>query len=77
MIDPRGLTLRDWADSTILDLNNAWSFSRLDDEEHWQSWGTELLRALPFSQQVAPDPYQFSDWRVWAERMAPILEGAT
>lgn len=74
MIDPRGMTLRDWADSTILSVDSAWSFSRLDDEEHWRSWGTQFLRAIPFNAQCPPDPYQFDDWRAWAERIAPMLE---
>jgi hypothetical protein len=34
-----------------------------------------LLRASPFTQQIIPDPYQFSDWREWGMRVYPMLEG--
>lgn len=76
MIDPRGLTLTQWADAVVLTLNDAWSFGRLSDEEHWQDWATGFLRALPISNRVAPDPHQFVDWREWAMRVYPMLEEA-
>lgn len=69
MINPTGMTLRDWADSTILSVNDAWGFSRLDDEKLWQAWGVAFLSAVPFTQQAPPNPYQFSDWREWAMRI--------
>ena len=75
MIDPRGMTLFDWADSVILSVGDAWSFGRLDDENSWQDWATGFVRASPFSQRVVPDPYQFADWREWAMRAYPLLEG--
>jgi hypothetical protein len=75
MIDPRGMGLIDWADSVILSVGDAWSFGRLDDENEWQGWATGFLRATPFSRRVVPDPYQFDDWREWAMRAYPMLEG--
>jgi hypothetical protein len=75
VIDPRGMTLLDWADSVILVVNDAWAFGRLTDENDWQNWGIGFLRASPFSQRVVPDPHQFADWREWAMRVYPLLEG--
>ncbi len=75
MIDPHGMTLIDWADSVILSVGDAWSFGRLDDENEWQDWATGFLKASPFSTRAAPDPYQFDDWREWAMRVYPMLEG--
>ena len=74
MIDPRNMKLRDWADSVILAVGDAWSFGRLDDEERWQDWAVAFLRAAHFSTQNVPDPYQFTDWREWAMRAYPMLE---
>lgn len=74
MIDPRGMTLRDWADSVILSIPDVWSLPRLDDEARWQDWAVALLRAQPFATQVVPDPYGFDDWREWAQRAYPMLE---
>ncbi len=77
MINPIGMTLRDWADSTILSVGDAWSFGRLDDEERWQDWAVSFLRAGHTSPQLAPDPYQFSNWREWAMRAYTMLEDRT
>jgi hypothetical protein len=66
--------LRDWADSVILDLGDAWSFGTLKDEARWQEWAANIVRASTFAQQVLPNPYQFNDWREWAMRVYPMLE---
>lgn len=76
MIDPRGLTVTEWADATILAVDSAWSsVGRLDDEASWQAWGTGFLNTPSFATQAVPDPYQFSDWRDWAMRVNALLEG--
>lgn len=74
MINPRNMTLTDWADSVILAVSDARSFGKLEDESRWQDWAIGFVRASPFSQQAIPDPYQFADWRDWAERAYPMLE---
>ena len=73
MIDPRNLTLQDWAASTILALDLGWPLGRLDDG-NWQDFAVGFVRAPTLAQRVLPDPYQFSDWREWAMRAAPMLE---
>lgn len=72
MIDPRGMTLTDWADSVILSTSDAWAFGRLDGD-NWQDWAVAFLKGN-YSQQNAPDPYQFEDWREWAMRAYLMLE---
>lgn len=74
MINPRNMSLTDWADSVILAISDAWSFGKLEDEARWQDWAIGFVRASRFTQQVVPDPYQFADWRDWAERVYPMLE---
>lgn len=74
MVNPEGMALRDWADSVILAVGNAWSFGRLDDEEHWRDWASAFVRAPTFAPQVVPDPYGFDDWREWAMRAYVALE---
>ncbi len=76
-IDPRGMSLRQFADATILSLNDAWSFGRLDDEKDWRGWARQFVSATPFATRNVPNPDQFSDWRTWAERAYPMLEDVT
>ena len=73
MIDPKGMTWRDWADAVILDV--AWSFGAPPEETSWQDFAVGFVRAPQFAQRILPDPYQFSDWREWAMRVYPMLEG--
>lgn len=74
MIDPRHMTLRDWADSVLLSVTDVWSFGRLDNESDWQSWAKSFVTAPGYSQRNVPDPYKFTDWREWAMRAYPMLE---
>ena len=75
MIDPKGLTWRDWASSVILAVNDAWSLGQPPDVTQWQNWAMGLVRASPFTQRTLPDPFGFDNWRDWAERVYPQLEG--
>ena len=75
MIDPRGMDWQDWASSVILAVGDAWSFGVPPSEPEWRNWSLGLVRASPFTQRTLPDPYQFDDWREWAMRVYPALEG--
>jgi hypothetical protein len=75
MIDPHGLSLLQWADAVILSVGDAWSLGKLEDETQWQDWAVGFVRASSFTQRIPPDPYQFNDWREWAMRAYPMLEG--
>lgn len=74
MINPVGLTLREWADAVIVALNISWPVGRLDVGDNWQNWAAGFVRAPDLAQRALPNPYQFADWREWAERAAPMLE---
>lgn len=65
---PTWLSVIDWADQVVLDLKDYGTFSPLKDPDLWQDWGSELLNnvALPAN---LPDPYQYDDWRDWAETL--------
>ncbi len=76
-INPHGMTLRQFADATILSVGDTYSFGRLDNDADWKTWATGFIRASPYSQRRPPDPAQFTDWRDWAQRMYSFLEGAT
>lgn len=64
---PTGLTLNDWADAIVLDLDRYGAFGRLSDED-WQGWGVQFLNNSLIGKNL-PNPYGFLDWREWAERL--------
>ena len=55
-INPIGMTLRDWADSVVLSVGDAWSFGKLTDESEWQGWAKAFVQASqwPFFKHIEP-----------------------
>jgi len=73
-IDPRGLTLRQWADTMSLVLDKTIQVERLDHNEEWREWATNILRTPSIEGQNVPNPYQFNDWREWAMRFNQVVD---
>ena len=70
---PTGLSLRDWADQISLDLDAFGAFGQLDVEENWQNWAMQFLNNTSLRENF-PIPYQFTDWREWADRFCQAAE---
>ena len=70
---PTGMGLRDWADQVALDLDNYGALGRLDDVENWQNWAMQFLNNTTLGRNF-PIPYDFDDWRDWAERFCQTAE---
>ena len=66
--------LRDWADQVVLDLDRYGPLARLDDEKDWQQWGIQFCVISGLSQKNVPNPFQFTDWRTWAERFVQMVD---
>ena len=41
---------------------------RVLNEDDWQSWAAGIISLNGIAQAGAPNPYQFTDWKVWAMR---------
>lgn len=67
------LTLRDWADEVVFLLDNVGPIQRLDDEAAWQDWAAGFCTINGVSQLNPPSPYDFGDWRAWADAFLKIL----
>lgn len=70
---PYGLTLQDWADQVVTDLGQQGYIGRLDPGQLWQEWAAAQVLALPALRGIAADPYQFTTWQEWAERLCSLL----
>lgn len=70
---PINMNLRDWADQIALDLDSFGAFGRLGDETKWQDWAMQLLNNTSLNENI-PTPYNFVNWRDWAERFCQSVE---
>lgn len=69
---PHGMSLTDWADCAVLDLDLYGTFGKLMSESDWQNWGVQFLNNTSLGRNL-PNPYNFTTWREWAERMCESL----
>lgn len=66
------MTLRDWADASMYTLiNYSNCYALLDD--NWQLWGTMFFNDPYLSRFDPPNPYEFTQWEVWAERLLDAM----
>jgi len=70
---PTGMALQDWADQVALDLDSYGALGRLDDVTNWQNWAMQFLNNTTLGRNF-PLPYDFDDWREWAERFCQAAE---
>lgn len=71
---PVGMSVIDWTDSMNLILVQYGSVPRLDNPDDWREWGRALLDNVSLGDTLLPDPYQFAEWRPWADRVVEILD---
>lgn len=71
---PSGLTVKDFFDAILLEVEVPWNFGKLLNDEDWREHAVNLSRVPPYLYRTLPDPYQFADWREWAMRAYPMME---
>lgn len=69
---PMNLPLLRWADAVVNDLEEFGAFGRLDAPDDWQQWGVQFCTAASIDKNL-PNPYQFHNWRSWADRLCEQL----
>jgi len=58
-------------------LTNYVNVAPLEDTSQWQNWGQILLHSPSLGLLSPPSPYDFTDWKQWAARLADALSSAT
>lgn len=70
---PSTLSLRDWADQAVFNLDSFGSFPKLADENKWQDWAACFHLNVGLSTKGLPNPYGFDDWVKWAQRFCEVM----
>lgn len=66
MVIPKNITLKEWAQSLIVDFPSD-LIPRLTDEEAWKNWGDALVQETSFASNAAPGTRFYEDWQPWAQ----------
>ena len=80
IIDPRGFgddEVIQWADFMAghlgffpdVVMGSDFNYERLDDPDQWQDWAMGVFGGSDALGQDVPDPYSYSNWKDWAERL--------
>jgi hypothetical protein len=72
MIDPRYMNVFEWTDRMAEILS--FPVFRFFDPEDWRAWARNLIQYPQISVFNPPDPDQFNDWELWAERFNQVVE---
>lgn len=73
MIDPRYLSVVEWADFVCLAISVTAPPMKLQDPSQWVIWAYTIIAVPSVAAFSPPDPRGFSDWRTWAERFVEAV----
>jgi hypothetical protein len=69
---PIMMTLEEWADRVVYDLDAFGAVRALNNAEEWQDWAAQFLNNAKIGRAL-PNPYEFDNWTDWAERLCGVL----
>jgi len=73
-VDPRlTKTFVEWSDYMYPTLEQYGAIERVFSDADWQNWGAGLLSLGGIAQLGAPSPYQYNNWKDWADRLNEVL----
>jgi len=68
------IEVRDWFDRMVPYFEVYGQVGRFDDnDDQWQNYAVNIVKLVGISVISLPDPYQYDDWRGWAQRMCEVL----
>lgn len=74
MIDPRGLTISEWADYIVPLVEPYGSVGKLMDSADWRAWATGIASLTEMQKQGVPSPNEFASWQDWAFQFSQIFD---
>lgn len=73
MIDPRGLSVGAWCDSTAQSLASLGTIPKLGSEDQWELWALIVTQIPEIATFIPPDPRMFKNWFEWAMRFVQTV----
>lgn len=67
MIIPADMNVMDWADQMTQTVSQFGDIIKLENPDDWQSWALSVILSNEQWEGVVPSPYEFQNWRDWAE----------
>lgn len=74
MIDPRGMSVTEWADRVVPFVEAYGSVGKLDSADNWRAWATGIASLTEMQKQGVPSPNEFADWQDWAFQFVQIFD---
>lgn len=75
--NPAGMQLQPWADAVVAALGQYSNTITPLTGEDWQGWGIMFLNDPSLSTLDPPNPYAFTDWVDWGQRLTDALGNAS
>lgn len=72
-VDPRGMTVEDWAETMILPLSKLILPPRLVPPMTWKDWANQLIQLPEILALGPPQPDKYQDWREWAFQFNQVV----
>ena len=69
IINTDGMEPLEWFDYTTDNFAAVFPPFTMTDLAQWREWGANARRVVP----SVPDPYQYADWKEWADRFNLVM----
>lgn len=67
MIIPVNMTVIEWTDQMTEYVDQYGDIIKLSDPNDWQFWALSVILSNEQWEAQVPNPFDYSDWREWAE----------
>lgn len=65
---PTNMAFQDWADTVLQDLEVIGLSPISTSQDQWQKWATSVCQIPQLAGKNPPNPWQYQDWKQWAEQ---------
>lgn len=72
-VDPRGLSVQEWAAFSTPALARIATVPLLTEGRDWQQWAWVVMQSPKVAKYTPPDPRFFNNWQDWAFRFNQVV----